>query len=141
MKPHLVDTNILIALSFQDHALHPRAADWINRLPSQSVGLCRSSQLTYLRLITNPRVTRGTLLSPAQAWAAYDDFRADARFFYLDEPPGIELLFRELTSSERISGSTWTDLYLYAFALAAGLCLATLDEPLLSLGPEVILIP
>jgi toxin-antitoxin system PIN domain toxin len=142
MKPHLVDTNVMLALSDEAHQHHLRTKRWLAALPDEAAVLCRVTQLALLRLTTNPVVMQGLAVSPIQAWQLWHELIADTRFRFAHEPRGLDLLFQELTSArERISGATWTDLYLYAFAQASGLRLATLDEPLLSLGPEVDLIP
>lgn len=132
----------MLAFSAADHPLNKRVTRWLDSVPAEGAVICRFTQTGFLRLLTNPKAMNGLLITPLQAWQLYDEIRADSRFVYAEEPKGVDILYYELTSSrERISGSTWTDLYLYAFAAAGGFTLVTLDENLAQVGPPAELIP
>jgi predicted nucleic acid-binding protein len=48
----------------------------------------------------------------------------------LEEPRGIDPIFRQQTNRNEVSTKQWADGYLSAFALAAGIRLVTLDRAL-----------
>jgi len=142
MTPSLMDTNAMLAFSIQNHSKNSSVIRWLDSRPAGSAILCRVTQMSFLRLITNPRVVPGLNITPFQAWKVYREVEADERFLYVEEPRGLDRHFRELTANRpQISGSAWTDLYLYAFAVAAGFTLATFDKALAEAGPHAELIP
>jgi len=82
----------------------------------------------FLRLLTNARVMRQSVMSQARAWEIYYHIRSETGTLLLAEPDGIEAHWRQLTSKASSSNEFWTDCYLRAFADAAGLILATFDK-------------
>lgn len=54
-------------------------------------------------------------------------FSAIGRIFFCSEPPGLETIFRESTRRRQGGVNFWTDVYLSAFASAAGFTLVTFD--------------
>jgi predicted nucleic acid-binding protein len=56
-----------------------------------------------------------------------DEFRADNRVVWADEPPHLEPVWRALSARDDSSHKLWTDDYLAAFAQAGEFALATLD--------------
>ncbi|OIP03116.1 MAG: hypothetical protein AUJ96_15190 [Armatimonadetes bacterium CG2_30_66_41] len=125
---HLPDVNLWLALGFEAHAHHRRAADWFGDHPPGSCCFCRLTQQGFLRLATNPSVFGEESLSLPQAWECYDLLRTDERVGFLAEPPGVEPPWRQLTRSRGYSHKVWTDTYLAAFAEAAGQRVATFDR-------------
>jgi predicted nucleic acid-binding protein len=63
-----------------------------------------------------------------QAWAVYDRLMSDTRFVYVEEPQGMEPLWRKFCPLELVAPHLWTDAYLAAFAAAGGLQLVTFDK-------------
>ena len=55
----------------------------------------------------------------------------------LDEPEGLERLWRALSAGDDQSHRLWTDDYLAAFAQAADLTLVTLDRSVIKRYPSV----
>ncbi len=137
MKPQLVDVNILIAAARTDHQHHEVARAWVNRRVEGEVILCRIVTLGYLRLLTNRQVMAEKVLTVKEAWMELARIENDRRCHYCPEPAGVMALMRKWTEDRALSGASWTDAYLAAFAVQAGLKLATLDKGALTYPVEV----
>lgn len=125
----LADVNFLVALGHGAHQHAARAAAWLGRQTgSPAVALCRVSQMGFLRILTNRSWLQSEVRTAAEAWSAWATILADDRFVFLDEPPGLERGWRELTSGLPSGRSVETDGYLAAFALAADLPVLTFDR-------------
>ena len=70
------------------------------------------------------------VLSQAEAWAVYDAFLQTAKSRLIEEPRGIDTLFRQHTDRNEVSTKQWADGYLAAFSIAAGLQFVTFDRAL-----------
>ena len=79
----LADSNVWLALALSKHALHPIVRAWFARQkPSQPVLFCRSTQQSFLRLLTTRAVLAPYGIPPLTnkaAWSAFEGFRADQR--------------------------------------------------------------
>jgi uncharacterized protein len=125
------DVNVWLALFHEIHPHHKAARAWSESLDDDSiVYFCRFTQFGLLRLLTNQSAMRADVLTQSQAWEAFDSLLADPGNQMMDEPGGIDTLFREQTSSNEPSTKQWADGYLAAFAMAAGIRLVTLDRAL-----------
>jgi predicted nucleic acid-binding protein len=58
----------------------------------------------------------------------YDLLQSDPYVSFIDEPAGLEPLWRDYTQQRLYSHKVWTDAYLAAFAQAANLELVTFDR-------------
>ncbi len=131
------DINVWIALTYQGHIHHTRAAAWFSSLPSDSrLFFCRFTQLGFLRLLTSEAVMGDEVMNQPQAWQTYDRWLQDDRVACLDEPSGLERIFRGLTRLRRPAAKDWADSYLCAFALASQLTLVTFDRSLSRKAPN-----
>ncbi|TVR65350.1 MAG: PIN domain-containing protein [Spirochaetaceae bacterium] len=138
---HLPDVNVLLALAFDAHQHHGFAARWLESVHDDEVCLCRVTQSGFLRLASNPALFGDEALSLAEAWACYDRLTEDTRFRFAQEPVGLEHYWRRLTLQDAYSPKVWTDRYLGAFAIAAGLTVVTFDGAFNSLpGVEAVII-
>ncbi len=63
-----------------------------------------------------------------QAWQAYDALFADPRVGYVEEPTGIEPVWRSLTQHQSFSPKVWNDAYLAALAQTVDLEVVTFDQ-------------
>lgn len=125
------DVNVWLALAHEIHPHHKAVKVWSDSLDSDSiVCFCRFTQLGLLRLLTNQSAMKADVLTQSQAWRAFDALLADPGNQMVDEPAGIDPLFRQLTDREESSTKLWADGYLAAFAEAAGLTLVTFDRAL-----------
>ena len=53
---YLLDVNVLIALTWDDHEHHTRAHAWFGQLASESFATCNVTQSGFVRLSMNPGV-------------------------------------------------------------------------------------
>ncbi|MFZ2021185.1 MAG: TA system VapC family ribonuclease toxin [Terracidiphilus sp.] len=135
------DANVWLALVHEIHPHHKAVRVWSDSLDSDSiVCFCRFTQLGFLRLLTNQSAMRADVLTQSQAWEAFDTLVADPYNQMMDEPNGIDPLFRRETSSDEISTKQWADGYLAAFAEAGELTLVTLDKALAAKANGAVLL-
>jgi toxin-antitoxin system PIN domain toxin len=110
---------------------HRAAAAWFTTVTDDAtLAFCRLTQLGLLRLLTTAVVMGDEVMTPAQAWAAYDRWHQDPRVGLVDEPVEIEARFRALTRLRQPATKDWADSYLAAFATVAQLTLVTFDRGL-----------
>jgi toxin-antitoxin system PIN domain toxin len=123
------DVNLWIALAYPGHIHHPAALHWFGEAPEDELAFCRITQMGLLRLLTNRLVMGVNVLTPASAWRVYDDFERNPRIVFANEPPGIEIKWRNL--HQPVQGpNSWTDAYLASFAIASDFTLVTFDAQL-----------
>jgi uncharacterized protein len=129
----LCDVNVWLALTLSGHAQHSVARQWFDSVedPGQ-VLFCRSTQQSFLRLLTNAAVLApygNKPLTNTAAWSAYESLLADDRIeFASKEPPGIDGRWKQLAAKRTASPKLWMDAYLAAFALTGQLTLVTNDR-------------
>ena len=68
------------------------------------------------------------VMTQAEAWNAYDQWKQDERIVFLDEPPNVESTFRGLSRRSLPSSKNWADAYLAAFAEVSGMYFVTFDR-------------
>ncbi len=129
----LCDTNVWLALALSDHVHHRAAARWLDGIQSYgSVWLCRPTQMSLLRLLCTPSVLAPyglAALSNRKALAVLDQFLEDDRIgLILEEPTGLEGLWRQFAGLPTPSPKIWMDAYLAAFALSGGFQFVTTDK-------------
>jgi uncharacterized protein len=121
---HLLDTNALLALAWQNHEHHPIVTPWLRSI--KSFATCPITQGGFIRLSSNP--TLGFANGTADAFSSLDSFLADERHeFWPDDLSFAESEIRRDTI--RTHGQV-TDKYLAALARRHKGCLATFDESL-----------
>jgi len=71
-------------------------------------------------------------MTQVQAWEAYDNwYQTDDRIQFVEEPSGLEALFRSRTRGPRaVTPGEWADAYLSSFAQLIGATLVTFDRHL-----------
>ena len=124
------DVNVWIALAVANHVHHVAAWAWYRQSSYSQIVFSRVTQMGFLRLLTNSRALGADAFSGAEAWRAFHGWRRAERITYAAEPPGLEEVWRKLTDRASGSPNFWTDAYLAAFALCAGLTLVTFDRQL-----------
>jgi len=127
-KTCLPDVNVWVALVFDGHVHHQAATRWFNPI-QETIAFCRVTQMGFLRLISNPKVMGKAVLTQKQAWHHYDQLLEDPRITFLNEPSGLEPVWRSVMHSQ-VRSRSWTDAYLMAFATARDLTLVTFDRAL-----------
>lgn len=123
----LCDVNCLLAFCYDRHIHHSNAITWLESQDELSVVICRITQLSLLRLLTNASVMGNDVCNLEQAWIIYDTLMGDERFDFSTEPMDLEQHLRRYTVGERVSPKLWQDAYLAAFARAAKYHLVTFD--------------
>src|SRR4051794_4842344 len=98
MKSYLADVNVWVAIAHEAHLHHRPARKWFHELDRDQLWFCRFTQMGLLRLLTNARVMGDQARSQVEAWEVLDQFFANGRVQYLDEPPGVTESFRRLTA-------------------------------------------
>jgi toxin-antitoxin system PIN domain toxin len=132
----LLDVAAWLAAAWGRHVHHRAAARWFDQQPGGLV-LCRVTQMSLLRLLSNPAVMGHDVISRSAAWTVVDRLRADSRVLWADEPVDLEPVWRAFSARDDNSHKLWTDDYLAAFAQAGGLRLATLDTGFARRYPSV----
>ena len=128
----LCDSNVWLALVVSGHEHHAAVKRWIDTVDEpRSLIFCRATQQSFLRLLTNRPLFAGyghDALTNDEAWATYERLRLDYRVqFRLEEPAGLEQVWREFSARPTASIKLWMDAYLAAYARAADYQLATTD--------------
>ncbi len=124
----LPDVNVWLALVFDTHVHHPSALAWIDGLSDQIACFCRLSQQGFLRLANNPKVFPNDAVATTTAWELYDTTLSDPRVAFVEEPAGLELVWRRLTHGRPFTPKLWNDAYLAAFANVGGYKVVTFDQ-------------
>jgi toxin-antitoxin system PIN domain toxin len=128
----LIDINVWLALTWDQHPQHAAAARRYDSLDGESLLFCRFTMLGFLRLLTNRQVTGGSTLRVPGALNLYDRWRRDPRVEFAPEPRGTEDRFRHALAPHLSEPATKAiaDCYLATFAEAAGAKLVTFDKSL-----------
>ncbi|MCX5661851.1 MAG: PIN domain-containing protein [Planctomycetota bacterium] len=128
----LADTNVWLALSLSEHTFHEAVRDWFGeQRTDKSVLFCRSTQQSFLRLLTTDAVMRAYQVPPmtnSAAWMVYEGLRSDRRSGFAKEPNSIEPLWKRFAGRDASSPKMWMDAYLAAFAITGELQFVTTDH-------------
>lgn len=129
---HLLDVNLLIALTEQGHANYRTAWNWFDT-PGLEWGLCAFSVAGYLRITSNPRVGGYSIAEAEQVLAVLT--RRPGYSYWPITADWAELVapFRErLWGHQQV-----TDAFLLGLAVHANGALVTLDKAMKHLaGPK-----
>lgn len=143
---YLCDSNVWLALALSGHVDHPLALAWLDGIDEvASVLFCRTTQQTFLRLLTNPAMLApygNPPLTNNQAWAAYEALLADDRIeLRAHEPADLETSWKAFARRDSASPRLWMDAYLAAFAVGEGCRMVTNDAAFRQFeGLELVLI-
>jgi uncharacterized protein len=132
----LVDVGVWLAAIWGRHARHRIARQWFDG-QSDDLILCRVTQMSVLRLVSNPAIMGGDAVTRSEAWRIIDQLWSDNRVLWAEEPDHLEAVFRAISAKNDTSHKLWTDDYLAAFAQASGASLATIDTKLKGRYPSV----
>ena len=127
----LADSNVWLALALSKHVFHGAAQAWLAKQAPGEALFCRSTQQSFLRLLTTAAVFAPYGIAPLSnkaAWSVYEGYLADERIAWVEEPRGLEASWKKSASSPKASPKLWMDAYLAAFALAGGYGLVTTDK-------------
>ena len=132
----LVDVGVWLAAIWGRHARHRIARQWFDG-QSDDLILCRVTQMSVLRLVSNPAIMGEDAVTRSEAWRIIDQLWSDNRVLWAEEPDHLEAVFRAISARNDTSHKLWTDDYLAAFAQASDASLATLDTRLKGRYPSV----
>lgn len=143
MNSYFPDVNVWVAAVYQRHTYHERAADWLESLGTSRAYFTRVTQLSFLRIISNPAALQADALDLKSAWLTYQRLRGANYIGFISErdPAAIDEIMPKLTTSSLRSHQVWPDAYLVAFARVAGLTFVTFDRTCHQLAkPDSILL-
>lgn len=123
----LLDVNVWLALAIEEHSHHPAAVAYWTVRPQAQRYFCRLSAMSFVRLLTQPKLMAGAPLELKGAWALYERFAALPGVALLGEPEGVDAVLASLIKP-RLPARLFTDTYFAALARAAGLQLVTFDK-------------
>lgn len=132
----LLDVGVWLAAVWGRHAHHRVTADWFDGQENDLL-FCRVTQMSLLRLLSNPAILGEDVVNRSAAWRVYDHLWADERVRWADEPTELDAVWRAISARDDKSHKLWTDDYLAAFAQTYGATLATLDGKLAERYPSV----
>jgi toxin-antitoxin system PIN domain toxin len=124
----LVDANILVFAVDLESSFHARAEAWLTDQlnGNRRVGLPWESIAAFLRLITNPRVTRDPL--PAtDAWSFVDDWLSVPIVWVPAPTEDHARVLGSLMRTYQLTGNAIPDAHLAAIAVEHGLEVCSAD--------------
>lgn len=131
MPGSLFDTNVWLAAVFGTHPFHSVAQACLGDATRGAPAVfCRSTQQSFLRLVTTPTLLAAygaQGMTNRDALTALDALLALPQVVERDEPPRTAATWRQLAALDTASPKVWMDAYLAAFAICGGLSLVTLD--------------
>jgi uncharacterized protein len=121
---HLLDANVLIALSDPNHVHHVRVQQWFHSQPGRAWATCPLTENAFLRIMGSPGYP-GQVGDPTLLRTLLDQMCAFAghQFWAADLSLRDAIRFPILPGSKHL-----TDLYLLALAVEHQGALATLDQ-------------
>jgi uncharacterized protein len=131
----LLDANVLIALAWPAHQDHARVQRWFTGHSRDRWATCPFTQAAFVRIISNPAFSPDAL-TPADALALLQEITAHPshRFWGTE----IDLAGAVARLGGRLEGHRQvTDAYLLGLVIYKNGRLATMDQALITLLPEI----
>ncbi len=123
----LPDINVWLALSAPGHPMRQAAERYWREQAAERVALNTVTMLGLVRILTAAPVVGGEAIAPHDAWSVLRGWMGLSQVVYLYEPGGCRMRLDDLVSDQRVTPRGWTDAYLAAFAMAAGLRVVSFD--------------
>lgn len=131
MGGFLLDTNVLIALSWPSHTCHVIAQRWFERNAKEGWATCPLTECGFVRVMSNPAFSIHAL-SPSEALQLLTANLSDPRHQFLSDDLNLRAALKNTLTS--ITGHQQiTDAYLVGLANHHRCRLATLDRGVLAL--------
>ncbi len=128
----LLDGNVLIALTVEDHVHHQSAEDWMAAHPDRLFATTPITQGTLLRLLIRNGIAANDAIEILEATTVHPNHR-----FWTDDVPYDSAVLSGVIGHRQV-----TDAYLAAQARLRSGRLATFDAGLAAAHPDVVeLIP
>jgi toxin-antitoxin system PIN domain toxin len=127
VTPYLLDVNVLLALSLDNHMHHLAATEWFDEADFDWA-TTPLTEAGYLRLMTNSKMV-GFSVSATQAVNGLRELREEAGFRFL--PDDTSLAEAVIDLGPLVGTKQITDFQLVNLAARTGMRLATFDGALL----------
>lgn len=129
---HLLDVNLLLALTSQDHVHHGLVRQWFYALPELQWAVCAFTEAGFLR---NATASRPGQIAMSEATAILRGLAQHPGYRYQPITADWQTLcspfFQRLYGTKQV-----TDAYLLGLTVREGLVLATMDKGILHLAGE-----
>ena len=124
----LLDASVWVPLSYSDHPHNRAAKRYWEHDATDPIVFCRVTALALLRHLTNRHVMQEGVLTASGAWLLYERWRNESSVVFHTDPAGVDDQLKQLSQQATLTTRLWTDAYLAAFAIAAGLRLVSFDR-------------
>ncbi len=121
---HLLDVNVLVALSWPQHVHHHRAHDWFAARNFRSWATTGITEAGFIRISSNPAVI-ASAVSVADAVQALVNMRALSGHVFVTD--NSSLADPKIDTTRMVTHKQVTDIHLVNLAARSGTVLATLD--------------
>jgi hypothetical protein len=91
---------VLLVLSAEGHIHHKPARSWFYAQLTDSVVICRVTQMGLLRLLTNSKALGREVRSIRQAWDIQHTLEADPRVIFANDPETLQPVWVELMNRQ-----------------------------------------
>ncbi len=126
MSIHLLDTNLLIALSWPHHVHHAKAHEWFHGSGRKAWATCPLTQVAFIRISSNPKIIADAV-SPREALEVLKKImEVSGHHFWPDAVAPADA--KVFTSAAFVGHRQVTDAYLLALAQYHKGKLATFDN-------------
>jgi toxin-antitoxin system PIN domain toxin len=126
---YLIDTNFLISLVLSTHPHHPNSIIFYSQAKeNDTFGICRSVQISFLRLLTQKLDPSYKPLNNAEAISEFQKLMEVPNFIFIED---TQISMKGWTSYAQHRNSAphlWMDAYLAYFASQNKLVLLTYDK-------------
>jgi toxin-antitoxin system PIN domain toxin len=134
---HLCDSNVFIALTVPQHPAHEKTRNWVKSLVTEdTLGLCRLTEMSFLRLLTQ-KIAEG--YKPLRNSEAVEKLSQWKKLTFVEvcaEPDSMETDWLRLAGIGQPAPKRWMDAYLATFAIHAKLRLVSLDADFEQYRPQ-----
>jgi toxin-antitoxin system PIN domain toxin len=131
-RRYLLDVNVLVALTSQDHVHHEIVRNWFYASPDLPWAVCAFTEAGFLRNATAPRPGQ---ISMSDATAVLQGLTRHPGYRY--QPIVADWQTLSSSFSQRLYGTKQvTDAYLLGLSVQEGLVLTTMDKGILHLAGE-----
>jgi len=134
MTAHLLDVNVLLALSWPGHANHSRAQRWFARNAAKGWATCPMVEAGFVRILSNPAFSPRAVSPKEAIHALAINVTHPAHQFWPDDislADGVANLQNRIVGHQQIN-----DAYLVGLAIHHRGKLATMDRAIAALGSE-----
>ena len=129
----LLDLNAWLALILEGHGQHSIVRRWYETetLAPGDLSFCRSTEIGFLRLLTQQRVMSACgldALNNEEAVRFLSQVQRDEAIGIVGEVAGTRALWLALSRSRQASPKIWMDAYLAALTITQDMELVTFDQ-------------